>query len=179
MSYDTLVDWLLAERWSPYVVGAGIGVLSWCVFLLSNKALGASTAFARTSGMIERLFRGQKVKDKPYYKLFAPEVDWEWMLVIGIIVGSFLSAFISGVFGWRWVPMTWMLTFGANELMRIIVAFFGGILMGIGARWAGGCTSGHGISGSLQLAVSGWLAAVCFFVGGIITAQIIYGFLAP
>jgi uncharacterized membrane protein YedE/YeeE len=58
---------------------------------------------------------------------------------------------------------------------RWIVAFIGGIVMGIGARWANGCTSGHGISGTLQLAVSSWLAAICFFIGGIVTAMLIYG----
>jgi hypothetical protein len=46
--------------------------------------------------------------------------------------------------------------------------------MGIGARWAGGCTSGHGISGTLQLAVSSWLAVLCFFAGGVATAMILY-----
>jgi len=47
--------------------------------------------------------------------------------------------------------------------------------MGFGARWAGGCTSGHGISGTLQLAASGWLAAICFFIGGIFAAVMLYG----
>jgi uncharacterized protein len=46
----------------------------------------------------------------------------------------------------------------------------------IGARWAGGCTSGHGITGTLQFAVSSWMAVIAFFVGGIIAAYIIYGF---
>ena len=45
-------------------------------------------------------------------------------------------------------------------------------IMGFGARWAGGCTSGHGISGTMQMAVSSWVAAVCFFVGGIAVARI-------
>ena len=56
----------------------------------------------------------------------------------------------------------------------LIVALIGGIFMGVGARWTGGCTSGHGISGTLQLAVSGWLAVICFFIGGIITAMVIF-----
>jgi hypothetical protein len=46
--------------------------------------------------------------------------------------------------------------------------------MGMGARWAGGCTSGHGISGTLQLAVSSWLATLSFFAGGIVTALLLY-----
>lgn len=168
------MDWLMMERWSPYVVGIGIGILSWFAFLLSDKAIGCSTAFARTSGMIERLFAGKRVNEKPYYKLFKPEIDWEWMLVVGVIVGAFISAQLSGAFSPRWVPERWAEVFGAAPLPRVIVALLGGILMGFGARWANGCTSGHGISGSLQLAVSGWIAAACFFAGGIATAMLIY-----
>jgi uncharacterized membrane protein YedE/YeeE len=57
---------------------------------------------------------------------------------------------------------------------RVAVALLGGVLLGIGARWAGGCTSGHGISGTLQLAVSSWIAAACFFIGGIAAAFFIF-----
>jgi uncharacterized membrane protein YedE/YeeE len=55
-----------------------------------------------------------------------------------------------------------------------VTAFCGGIILGFGARWAGGCTSGHGISGTLQLAVSGWLAVVAFFASGGLVAYITY-----
>ena len=78
------MNWLMMERWSPYAVGIGIGVLSWITFLLSDKPIGCSTAFSRTSGMVERLFRGEKVREKAYYKKFAPKIDWEWMLVLGV-----------------------------------------------------------------------------------------------
>jgi uncharacterized membrane protein YedE/YeeE len=50
--------------------------------------------------------------------------------------------------------------------------------MGIGSRWAGGCTSGHGISGALQLAVSSWIAMIGMFGGGILAALFLYRFLA-
>jgi len=170
------MEWLSMGRWSPYVVGMGIGVLSWFTFLLSDRPIGCSTAYARTSGMIERLFRGKKVNEKMYYQKFAPTVDWEWMLVLGVFFGSFLSAIFSGQFRGEWVPAAWASSFGANSVARWIVALAGGILMGIGARWAGGCTSGHGISGTLQLAVGSWLAVVCFFVGGIATAMIVFEF---
>ncbi len=172
------MEWLQLERWSPYTVGIGIGVLSWVAFLISNQALACSTAFARTSGMIEKLFRGPKVNEKPYYKKFPPEIDWGWMLVLGILVGAFLSSMLSGSFELRWVPGLWENAFGALPLPRVIVAFFGGILMGVGSRWAGGCTSGHGISGTLQLAVSSWVAAVSFFIGGILTAWVIFKVIA-
>jgi uncharacterized membrane protein YedE/YeeE len=168
------MEWLTMDRWSPYLVGIGIGVLSWISFLLSDKPLGCSTAFARTSGMIEKLFRGRKVHEKLYYQKFIPAIDWEWMLVIGVIVGAFISSKLSGTFAFRWVPPHWQAAVGDNAVTRWIVALIGGIIMGFGARWAGGCTSGHGISGTLQLAVSGWLATMSFFVGGIVTAMVIY-----
>ncbi|MDD5736170.1 MAG: YeeE/YedE thiosulfate transporter family protein [Methanothrix soehngenii] len=47
--------------------------------------------------------------------------------------------------------------------------------MGLGARWADGCTSGHGISGTLQLSLVSWIAVVCFFVSGIAVAALIFG----
>ena len=168
------MEWLTVERWSPYVVGVGIGILSWIAFLVSDKPIGCSTAFSRTSGMLEKLFRGRKVQEKPYYQKFAPVIDWEWMLVVGVIVGAFLSAVLSGTFGIEWVPAQWQASAGGSAVARWVVALIGGVIMGLGARWAGGCTSGHGISGTLQLAVSGWLAAVSFFAGGIITAMLLH-----
>lgn len=172
------MDWITMTRWSPYAVGIGIGLLSCLTFLLSDKPLGCSTAFARSSGMLERLFRGAKVKEKPYYQKFALEIDWEWMLVAGVVIGAFLAATLSGDFELKWVSSRWAVAFGPGALGRLIVAFLGGILMGLGARWAGGCTSGHGISGTLQLALSGWIAAMCFFAGGIATAMILFKVLA-
>ena len=168
------MEWLTMERWSPYVVGIIIGILNWLAFLLSDKPIGCSTAFARTSGMIEKIFRGKKVHDKPYYQQFVPHIDGEWMLVAGVLLGAFLSSILSGQFSFEWIPSAWQAAVDGNVFTRWIVALLGGIVMGFGARWAGGCTSGHGISGTLQLAVSSWLAAACFFAGGIITAMFIY-----
>jgi hypothetical protein len=172
------MEWLKLNEWSPYAVGIGIGILSWLAFLLSDHPIGCSTAFARTSGMIERIFRGNKVYEKPYYQKFTPTIDWEWMLVVGIVIGAFISSKLSGYFEFRWVPEEtsgeFNKAFVTIPYTRIIVAFVGGILMGVGSRWANGCTSGHGISGTLQLAVSSWLAAICFFIGGIITAMFIF-----
>lgn len=170
------MEWLSMERWPPCAAGIGIGVLSWITFLLSDKPLGCSTAFARTSGMIERLFRGDKVLDKAYYRKFVPEIDWEWMLVLGIFFGAFISSALSGQFRVLWVPERWAEAFGGSIPLRGFASLAGGILLGFGARWAGGCTSGHGISGTLQLAVSSWIAVVCFFAGGIAAAKMIFSF---
>ncbi len=162
------------ERWSPYAVGILIGILSWISFLISDKPLGVSTAYARSAGMIEKTFRGSAVEEKAYYSKYVPRIGWEWMLVIGLIAGAFTSATLSGEFQFRYVPTLWEQTFGHTPLKRWLVALVGGTVMGMGARWADGCTSGHGISGTLQLVVSSWIALACFFVGGVAAAYMIY-----
>jgi len=90
------MEWLTAWQWSPYIVGGAIGVLSWISFIISDKPIGCSTAFSRTSGMIEKIFRKERVNKKQYYQKFEPVIDWEWMLVLGIVIGSFISAKLSG-----------------------------------------------------------------------------------
>ena len=168
------MDWLMELRWSPYLVGAGIGVLSWFTWLVSNEPIGCSTSFSRIAGMIERLFRGKKVEQKIYYQEVKPEMDWQMMLVIGIVIGALISSLLAGDFRWQWIPSVWSLNFGDDIVIRLIVALIGGILLGFGARWADGCTSGHGISGTMQLAVSSWISAICFFIGGILVAQLLF-----
>ena len=96
------------------------------------------------------------------------------MFVIGIFVGSLIAALWSGSFKWQGVPDMWAERFGTSPLKRGIVAFIGGIIAMFGARLADGCPSGHGLSGMIQLAVSGLVALVFFFVGGIIMTRIVY-----
>jgi uncharacterized membrane protein YedE/YeeE len=96
------------------------------------------------------------------------------MLMLGLLIGAFASVLLSGTFQLQWVPDLWQTAFGNTPVLRLVVALVGGVLMGIGSRWAGGCTSGHGITGTLQLAVSSWLAVICFFISGIATAMLIF-----
>ncbi|MBN1659380.1 MAG: YeeE/YedE family protein [Anaerolineae bacterium] len=172
------MNWLAETFWSPYAVGIGIGVLSWLTWLISHKPIGCSTSFARSAGMIERLLRGPKVETRPYYQEFKPAVDWQWMLVVGMIVGALVSSLLSGDFGWQWIPSQWAATLGTSVPLRLVAALVGGVLLGFGSRWADGCTSGHGISGTMQLAVSSWISAICFFIGGILMAQFLLAVIA-
>jgi uncharacterized membrane protein YedE/YeeE len=162
------------KRWSPYWVGFGIGILSWIAFVLSDKPIGVSTAYAQTSGMLEKAVQGRQVEAKAYYREYVPQIGWTWMLVVGLVGGAFVSAATSGDFRLEWIPALWEDKFGHSPIIRWAVAFSGGVVLGIGARWADGCTSGHGISGTLQLIVSSWIAVICFFIGGVVIANIIY-----
>lgn len=171
---ETMGAFLRDPFWSPYVAGIGIGILSWLTFLLCDHPLGVSTAFAKTAGLTEKAVRGPGVLEKPYYQETTPEVGWESMLVIGLFVGALAAAALSGTFDWVWVPSLWESKFGSNSILRGLVAVAGGICVGFGARWGCGCTSGHGISGALQLVISSWIAVLCFFVGGVATAMLMY-----
>jgi uncharacterized membrane protein YedE/YeeE len=168
------MKWLRKKEWSPYIAGAFVGLLNWFA-ILTVKPLGASTTFARTAAMIETVFAPGHVADLPYFERYGPTIDWQWMLVLGILMGAFVSSRLSGQFQRRFVPPMWAERYGNGNFKRWIVAFIGGILLMGGARMAGGCPSGHGLSGVAQLAVSGWIAVMCFFTGGILTARLLYG----
>lgn len=161
--------------WSPYVVGALIGVLVWLTFLLSDKPVGASTAYARVAGLIGRLFAPRHTESLKYFQDTKPKIDWEVLFVVGAIGGAFLAAWHGSELTGEWLPPMWEARFGASSLpLRLAITFVGGAFMAFGARMAGGCTSGHGISGALQLSVGSWVALVCFFIGGMAVAIPMY-----
>jgi uncharacterized membrane protein YedE/YeeE len=160
--------------WSPYVAGGLSGLVIIVSVLLAGKFFGASTTFVRSAGMLGKYFDPERVSQLEYFIRYLPRFDWQFLFVIGIFLGSLLSALTSDSFKWQGVPDMWAERFGTNPALRGIVAFIGGIIAMYGARLAGGCPSGHGLSGIIQLAVSGLIAMVFFFVGGIIMTRIVY-----
>jgi hypothetical protein len=160
--------------WSPYIVGAAIGVLSWLTFYFSDKPIGASSFFAQVAGFLGKLIAPNRTASLAYFKDNPPRVGWEFVFVMTTIAGGALGALTGGEFTNEWLPPMWKARFGDSILLRAAVAFGGGILMAFGARLAGGCTSGHGISGTLQLNVASWIAVTCFFIGGIAVAMPLY-----
>ncbi len=161
--------------WPPHLVGAGIGLLGCLSMLLSGRTLGSSTGFTRGAGMIERLFRGGRTFERPYFREVRPVLDWDFAIVAGIALGALLSALLSGDLTLDGVPSLWAGSFGPSLLRRLAAALAGGFLTGFGARWMGGCTSGHGISGTMQLSVASWLAVIFMFSSGIAFAFLLLG----
>lgn len=161
--------------WSPYLVGALIGLLTMLTFYFSDKPLGASTAYARVAGLVGKAVAPRHTESLKYYQDNKPAIDWEVMLVVGAVGGAFLAAWQGGELTGQWLSPMWEARFGKDSYaLRTIVALLGGVLMAFGARLAGGCTSGHGISGALQLSVGSWIALICFFAGGITTAMLMF-----
>jgi uncharacterized membrane protein YedE/YeeE len=160
--------------WSPYLVGSAIGVLSWLTFYFSDEPIGASSFYAELAGFLGKLFAPRHTKSLAYFKDNPPRVGWEFVFVIATIAGGAIAALTGGEFANEWLPPMWVARFGDSIALRAVIAFGGGILMAFGARLAGGCTSGHGISGTLQLNLASWIAVVCFFIGGIAVAMLLF-----
>lgn len=160
--------------WSPYLAGAGIGVLSWFTFYFSDKAIGASSFYATLAGFFGKAVAPKHTESLKYYRENPPKLNWSFVFVACVIAGSFVAAYTGGEITNEWVHPMWVARFGSSVLFRGVVAFAGGLLMAFGARLAGGCTSGHGISGTLQLNVGSWIALICMFAGGIATAMLLY-----
>ena len=154
-----------------YLVGAAIGVLSWIVFAIVNSPIGITTALSEASGAAAVPFLGaEAVRNNPYWAKTVPAWDYGTLFIVGTFLGAVLSAVISGRFHFELVPSVWKERYGTAIAPRFLAAFVGGTLTMFGARLAGGCTSGHGISGSLQLAVSSWTFFVVMFITAIVTA---------
>lgn len=174
---------LLSRPWSPYVVGAALGVLSWITFAFMGKALGTSTTMVRAAGAIESIVAPAHVEANPYFAKYLvstadkarPVIEWQFALVLMLAVGAFAARWISGERNVERVPALWAARFGSSTAVRWLGAFAGGAILLFGARLAGGCTSGHGLSGGLQFALSSWIFLPAMFAGGIATAFALYG----
>ena len=164
-------------EWSPYAVGAGIGALSWFTFATANKPLGITTAFENSASLIGEKIAPRLSGANEYIATAekAPKIDWEWMLAAGVVAGSYLSARASGDRETEVVPKLWARRFGPKPSYRYVGAFVGGALMMFGARMAKGCTSGHGISGTLQLSAASWLFSPIMGAAGIFAARALFG----
>lgn len=126
------------KGWNPYVAGALTGLLMVFSVWLSGNFFGASTSFVRTAGMLESLVTPERVASMPYFVQTAPKVDWQWLFVAGILVGSFVAAKLFDDFRWEAVPPMWAERFGLNHITRGLAAFAGGALAMFGARLADG-----------------------------------------
>lgn len=166
-----------SRGWSPYLAGALSGLVLVLSVWIAGHFFGASTSFVRTAGLIEQSIAPEHVSGLSYFMHYFrknPGIDWQWMFVLGIFLGSFLSSNVSGSYRWTPVPDSWRERFGPSPVRRGVVAFLGGAVALFGARLAGGCPSGHGLSGLAQLAVSGYLALFMFFAGGLVVARLLY-----
>jgi len=161
---------------SPYLIGSALGVLSWVAFAVANDPLGVTTGLSRAAQPVAALIFGEKAAaTNPYWAPMPFSWDYGVLFLVGLMAGALVSALASGSFRFELVPRFWRARFGGSVVKRFAAAFCAGAVMMFGARMAGGCTSGHGISGTLQLALSSWIFLIVVFAAGIIGSRLVYG----
>jgi hypothetical protein len=169
-------NFLTRARWNPYLVGLGMGVLSWAVFAVVNSPLGVTTALSQWPGAVCSPVLGDEgLRANAYWAKNLPQWDYGTLFLIGTFFGALVGAALSRDIKLEVVPPVWRERFGDSPIARLAAAFAGGVLAMYGARMAGGCTSGNGLSGSLQLAVSGWTFFLTMFASGLLTAWLMFG----
>lgn len=162
-------------EWRPYLVGIGIGVLSWIVFGVVDDPLGITTAFAAMAGAVAiPLLGADAVFHNSYWAQTPPAVSYGTLFLLGVLFGGFAAAVTARQFKIELVPAVWKARFGNSTLKRFSFAFLGGAIEMYGARLAGGCTSGHSISGGLQLAVSSWEFTIVMFATALVTGLLLF-----
>lgn len=173
-------SFLADRKWSPYVAGALAGLLAVASAYATTKwlpktaFLGCSTTYVRAAGLIEQRVAPARVEKNAYFQKEKVRVDWQFALVCGIFLGALASALLNRQFDWERVPPLWHKRFGPSVSKRALAGFAGGAVAMFGARLADGCPSGHGLSGVMQLSVSGLVALGCFFAGGVSVAGWLY-----
>lgn len=179
------IDWI-RQPWPWYVAGPLVGLTVPALLILGNKNFGisANLRHACAACLPSRI---------PFFNYDWKKEIWNVFFVIGIVFGGiiafgFLSnpepiiihealrtelasygiAHIDGMLPETLFSWSNLLT-GKGFVMMVM----GGFLVGFGSRYAGGCTSGHAISGLSNLQWPSLIATCCFFTGGLIMANIL------
>jgi len=150
--------------------GVALAVLNCIIFLKigMDRQIGASTAFP----YLANLLTGNT--DNEYFTKSIKSGSWEVIFLGGTFLAGLVMSLIRKDFKIRLMHSNWERYKGNSAGGRIFWAAFGGFILIFGARMAGGCTSGHVISGGMQFAVSSMVFAVCVFAGLLITGRLFY-----
>jgi uncharacterized membrane protein YedE/YeeE len=171
------------------------GVLLGFVFFLAVllvKPIGVSTQFVILDGIVANAVNGDFISqtdegwtstnaymaksDGKYAKNAANPLNYSFVFVLAMMLGAFLSAMARGGVSAdeRVMPALWRINFGDAPWKRYGVAFLGGFVVLYGARLAGGCTSGHMMSGMMQTSLSGYVFAAGAFAAAVPVALMMY-----
>jgi uncharacterized membrane protein YedE/YeeE len=156
---------------NPYVAGVGLGLVLLASFVVMGRGLGASGAFATTAAGTVAAVSPASADGNAYFGRYldedGPWVDWLLVELVGVLAGGAASARLAGRWrlGWDKGPRQ---SIGG----RAAWAAGGGVLMGIGAVLARGCTSGQALTGGALLSVGSWGFMLAAFAGGYLAAPV-------
>ncbi len=146
----------ILQPWPWWLSGILIGLTIPLLLILAGKQFGISTSLQQIGSMCTP---GTKLDYLANHDRQAKM--WTLVFVIGIALGGFIANYWLSAEPIEFLPDSFYSVTGAIKL------FLGGILIGFGARYAGGCTSGHSIMGIANLNWPSLLATIFFFVGGL------------
>ena len=177
----------LSQPWPWYVAGPSIGLLVALLLLATGKGFGVSSSF-------QHICAAAFPARAEYFRYDWRRTGlWNLMFVVGMLAGGFLTGVwlanpepvaiseatrdaLAGL-GIRdfegLVPDDLIGWAGLATLPGFVAVVIGGFLVGFGARWAGGCTSGHAITGLAGLQKASLVAVIGFFAGGLIVTHLV------
>ncbi|KAI0207963.1 hypothetical protein LSAT2_007377 [Lamellibrachia satsuma] len=144
------------RAWPPYVAGIVVGAIQIPLILYVSQTLGGTSSLVT---MVSQMFLGPlKSSCPPFMAAYKKGFSnwWQVFYVSGALGGAFTSAYLSG-------------SLGGMTGVSVCQAFSGGFLLMLGARIAGGCTSGHGITGMGFMSILSLIATAAMFGGGMAT----------
>jgi uncharacterized protein len=148
--------------WPWYVAGPSIGLFVPFLLIAGNKLLGISSSFPHICSMV---LNTKKFAASGYD---ASSNRWKFFFVIGITLGGLAAKLFLGAGNTSFLPQQY------DSLKGLIFLLTGGFLVGFGTRYANGCTAGHSISGISTFQLSGLIATISFFVGGLVYTHFLF-----
>lgn len=176
----------LRGPWPWYVVGPLIGLMVPLLLVIGNRQFGVSSNLRHLCAMT--IPSGIEYFNYNWKR----DGGWNMAFLAGIFSGGLLCAFLIGVPAPDLSPatLTALASLGVTDISGIVPASLiswdtlltwqglvvivgGGFAIGFGTAWAGGCTSGHAISGLADLQPASLVAVIGFFAGGLTTTWLI------
>jgi uncharacterized membrane protein YedE/YeeE len=163
-----------APYMNPYLAGVGIGAVLLLAFAIVGRGLGASGAFSSVVTAAVTATAPEHAAASAYHAQYADSAgagllrDWLVIEIAGVVIGGFLSALVAGRVR-RAVERGPRV--GTNA--RLALALGGGLVMGVGAKLARGCTSGQALTGGALLSAGSWLFIAGAFAAAYLVAPLV------
>jgi uncharacterized membrane protein YedE/YeeE len=156
--------------WAGGILMSGLLLLTFSIFG-ADRPIGASTYVPYFADIVFDL----DPEKYSYLKHIEKPGAWEGVMLLGALFGGFVtSVFITKSFRFSLIPTGWKKYKNNSVVSRLLWSFVSGFVMIVGARLAGGCTSGHFMSGMSQMAISSMIFGGVVLVVVIVTGRLFY-----